>query len=234
MKEDKEELNEQYEQLKSKYKNVLGKKKQYAVVGYLCVFIVFLAIVMCSMYSTISDKTQRNEYLYTQNKKLEKSGHDLSVENKRMKSLNDSIYTEKEKVEKLYADLKSAVHSIPSVGPIIVLDIEVANTDKDGNLKSAWGDSIYRYSGLYLTPRIKYIGVDTGNITLYVNLYTSDNRRFITFSSREMHVKPDGINYERFRGWGWGERGNWIPGTTYSMEVWCENKCLKKKEFRVL
>lgn len=122
--------------------------------------------------------------------------------------------------------------------PILITDIEIANTYNGGDIETDYGNSIYSSNTMYLKPRITYKGIKTGeNIDLSVRLYTPSGLSTGTSSpsgysySTSIYVYS-GENKEALTSWGGSSRGHWSRGT-YRFEIWHNNVCLKSKTFSI-
>ena len=117
-------------------------------------------------------------------------------------------------------------------------DIEIANVTYDGDIQTSYGNTLYGSSTMYLRPRIKYIGLTSGDKTLKVKWYNSDGtiRRGTSspsgFSQSESVYIYNGDNTCTLSGWGNSTKGHWRSGT-YRIEIWYENVCLKAKTFTI-
>ena len=172
-----------------------------------------------------------------------KSDYDYSVSNSSSK-----ITSLERKIKSLEGDLGAArnerdaakreLDNIGQIIPLVISDIEIANTDYDGNFETNYGSTIYSSSTMYLKPRIHYIGVSTGNKTLYVKLYRPDGYMSTGKTSPSGYSFSTSIyvcsgqNTAQLSGWGNSSRGHWSSGT-YRIEVWYNNSCLKSKSFTV-
>lgn len=122
--------------------------------------------------------------------------------------------------------------------PIIITDIQVANTNNDGGIETDYGNTIYSNRTMYLKPKITYTGINTGkNIDLQVRLYTpsgmstgSSSPYGYTYSC-SMYAYS-GENTEKLTGWGNASPGNWKSGT-YRFEIWHNDVCLRAKSFTI-
>jgi hypothetical protein len=130
-----------------------------------------------------------------------------------------------------------AQETLKSLGnhiPFIITDIEVKNHGEE------WGDKIYSSKSTYFTPRIKYIGINSGNYKLYFKIFDNNGMlskneekspKGYSFSHELSLVRGENISDE-LSGWGNEEPGNWPTGT-YRIEVWYKEKKLSEKTYRV-
>lgn len=136
------------------------------------------------------------------------------------------------KVENNFSSLKKKF-------PIDITDIEIANTYKGGDPETDYGYTIYSRNTMYLRPRIKYTGINSGRtITLKVKWYTPDGRLSTGnsssngFSQSESLYVYSGSNTTTLNGWGNDTKGNWGKGT-YRIEIWYEDVCLRAENFTI-
>lgn len=152
-----------------------------------------------------------------------------------MRSQISSLEQERDNAKSELSSLKSRVSN---TYPLIINDIEIANVTYDGDIQTNYGNTLYGSSTMYLRPRIKYIGLTSGDKTLKVKWYNSDGtiRRGTSspsgFSQSESVYIYNGDNTCTLSGWGNSTKGHWRSGT-YRIEIWYENVCLKAKTFTI-
>lgn len=141
--------------------------------------------------------------------------------------------------DNIRSELSSFKSKVSTTYPIIITDIEIANTYSGGDVETNYGNTIYSYNTMYLTPRIKYTGLTTGNKTIKVKWYKPDGTISIGSSSpsgfsqsESMYVYNGENNTYTLNGWGNKYKGFWSKGT-YRIEIWYENTCLKAKTFTI-
>ncbi len=136
------------------------------------------------------------------------------------------------------SEAKSVISDVADVYPMIITDIEIGNSYKEGELETDYGDRIYDYNTMYLKPRIKYIGLESGTKELKVKWYKPDGtiRRGSKspdgFSQASDEYISTGENTLTLRGWGNENKGHWDYGT-HRIEIWYKNTCLKSKTFKI-
>ena len=150
---------------------------------------------------------------------------DYEYQASQRRSAEDALSTLKQKVGESY--------------PLIISDIEIANTYRDGNIETDYGNTIYSSSTMYLQPRIKYYGISSGTKTLKVKWFNPEGSlRTGTsspygFSQSDSHYIYSGAdNTLTMNGWGNETKGHWKAGT-YRIEIWYGNTCLKSKSFTI-
>lgn len=136
------------------------------------------------------------------------------------------------------SEANTVINDVAEVFPISIKDIEIGNIYKDGDIETNYGERIYEYNTMYLKPRIKYIGLESGTKTFKVKWYTPSG--YLSrgdsspsgFSQADDEYISKGNNTLTLSGWGNERKGNWSSGT-YRIEIWHENTCLKSKTFKI-
>lgn len=163
--------------------------------------------------------------------------------------LNDSnIYLRNElsALEDSYREVNNVKNEIKNdfnryvrkYSPIIVETVEVGNADKNGNMETDYGRSIYSYRTMYLKPRIKYTGYKSENISLKIKLYDPYNNLATGSSSPKGYSYTtnvyvyEGVGTASLSGWGSSYKGHWSAGQ-YRFEIWYEDVCIAVKSFTV-
>lgn len=208
---------------------------QQKVWGYWVALIALLigCVVLFVMYN---DAHSDYEYQYSQRRLAESK---LKTAQERVSSLESEKYTlesEKHSAEEALATLQQKVGNSY---PLIISNIEIANSYRGGNIETDFGNTIYSSRTMYLTPRIKYYGIASGTKTLKVKWFkpdgtmssgTSSPYGFSQSDSHYIYSGPD--NSITMSGWGNETKGHWRAGT-YRIEIWYENTCLKSKTFTI-
>ena len=170
--------------------------------------------------------------------------NDANSTNSNLRSTVDELRSEK--LDLLYSlsaekkKRKSVEYKLKQVSqymPIIITNIEIGNTDGNGNVETYYGGILYSTSTMYLSPQITYTGVDVNKIiTLNIRFYTSvglahslNSPEGYSYSST-MLVAQGSLKKERIGGWGSASKGNWSKGL-HRIEIWYDDICLKSKEF---
>lgn len=142
-------------------------------------------------------------------------------------------------VKQQLAEKESLLSSIANNNiPLIITDIQIGNTYYNGNIETNYGSTIYSRNTMYLTPRIKYMGLVSGNKTLKVKWYNPSGTLSTGTSSTNGYSQSNsyyvskGQNTLTLIGWGNETKGHWGSGT-YKIEIWYENKCLSSKSFTI-
>ena len=131
-------------------------------------------------------------------------------------------------------EAEETLKSVASYIPFIITDIEIKNDGEE------WGDRIYSSKSTYFKPRIKYIGIISGNYQLYFKIFDNNgvlskndelSPKGYSFSSELSILQGENIS-DALSGWGNEEPGNWPTGN-YRIEIWYEGKKMSEKTFRV-
>lgn len=113
-----------------------------------------------------------------------------------MRSQVSSLEQERDNAKSELSSLKSRVSN---TYPLIITDIEIANVTYDGDIQTNYGNTLYGSSTMYLKPRIKYIGLTSGDKTLKVNgiilmeLFVEEDLRLLVFLNRSLYTSIMGI-----------------------------------------
>ena len=122
--------------------------------------------------------------------------------------------------------------------PMIIDDVEIANTSYGGEIETNYGKTIRSWNTMYLKPRIKCTGLVPGTKTLKVKWYKPDG------SLSQGNSSPWGFSHSSsvniyvgeqtcyLSAWGNSTRGYWRAGT-YRIEIWYGDVCLKAKTFTI-
>ena len=123
--------------------------------------------------------------------------------------------------------------------PLLVAEVKMGNTDKNGKIETDFGKPIYSSSSKYLTPQIMVYGFKDEEIELKIKLYSKNGIQ------RRGESSPQGYTYTskvqctknefttcRLGGWGSDTRGHW-SSDAYRLEIWYKDICLKKHDFTI-
>ena len=153
-----------------------------------------------------------------------------------MKERYDSQYRQNRTLMSQYETLKSQVGN---AYPLIISEIEIANSYRGGDIETDYGNTIYSSNTMYLKPRIKYYGISSGTKTLKIKWFKPDGSMSTGtsspygFSQSDSHYIYSGAdNSITLSGWGNENKGHWRSGC-YRIEIWYENTCLKSKSFTI-
>lgn len=222
-------------QLRADYSKLQSQKKQYRNV-----ILLILAVLACGVglfLLNVSLNDTKNELVGARNEisKLNSKVSNLSEDLDNTKTSLQITRKERDEAQQKMNDLKDKVVSSM---PIIITDIQIANTNNSGDIETDYGNTIYSSSTMYLKPKISYTGIKTGeNINLNVKFYTPSGLSTGSSSpygcsySTSMYVYS-GDNTETLSGWGGSSRGHWRSGQ-YRFEIWYGDVCLKAKSFTV-
>ena len=222
-------------QLRADYSKLQSQKKQYRNV-----ILLILAVLACGVglfLLNVSLNDTKNELVGARNEisELNSKVSNLSEDLDNTKTSLQITRKERDEAQQKMNDLKDKVGSSM---PIIITDIQIANTNNSGDIETDYGNTIYSSNTMFLKPKISYTGIKTGeNINLNVKFYTSSGLSTGSSSpygcsySTSMYVYS-GDNTETLSGWGGSSRGHWRSGQ-YRFEIWYGDVCLKAKSFTV-
>ena len=203
--------------------------------GYWFAMITLLigCVVLFVMYN---DANADYEYQASQRRSAESKYNSAKEKILSLENEKSAIESEKRSAEDALSTLKQKVGESY---PLIISDIEIANTYRDGNIETDYGNTIYSSSTMYLQPRIKYYGISSGTKTVNVKWFNPEGSlRTGTsspygFSQSDSHYIYSGAdNTLTMNGWGNETKGHWKAGT-YRIEIWYGNTCLKSKSFTI-
>ena len=228
-------LYKENSQLRANYSKLQAQKKQYRNVVLLVLAVLACGVGLFFMNGSLNDTKYE----------LSNARDEISSLNGKVSSLNEEIENtktslnitrqERDEAQQKMNDLKEKVGSAM---PIIISDIQIANTYNGGDIETDYGNTIYSSNTMYLKPKISYTGIKTGeSIDLNIKFYTpsgmstGSNSPYGCSYSTSMYVYS-GENTESLSGWGGSSRGHWSSGT-YRFEIWYGSVCLKAKSFTI-
>lgn len=123
--------------------------------------------------------------------------------------------------------------------PLIITDVQIGNTDYDGNVQTPYGNSISENDTMYLKPKVKYFGIKSGVQTLRIRWIKPDgsiskgNSSVGDFSQISGYKITSGQRDEIcLSGWGGTNKGHWKAGQ-YFIEIWHDDIRLIRKSFTI-
>ena len=125
-----------------------------------------------------------------------------------------------------------------STAPFNYSSADVANVDKDGNIITSYGQTIYDYKTRYLKPRITVNVSQAGTYNIYVKMYTPSGNLSTGSTSPAGYSyytavsMTTGTHSYALDGWGSNTDGNWRAGT-YRFEFYYTGSLLGTKYFTV-
>ena len=155
-------------------------------------------------------------------------------------STNDlnNIRVESAGKNKELSETKALLNEISNEFPFVVTEIKVGNVYFDGNIETNYGDKIYSYNTMYLTPQLSIIGMVSEFKNIMVKWYYPNGTLSRGESSPSGYSQLEEVYISRGKnnivlcGWGNETKGHWRKGQ-YRFEVWCDNKCIKTHYFKV-
>lgn len=232
---EKDNLYNNYSELKTKYEKLTEQKKQYKKVVVLCVLIALCGIGLFFLKGSL-DNT-RNNLKDARNDITQKEGM-IKTRDEKIVSLESSLSAEQSRRESAENELTELKNSYSDYMPVIITDVEIANVYNDGSVETDYGGTIYSSYSMYVKPKITYKGIKTGeSISLDIKLYTPSGLSRGSSSPSdcswtESFYVSSGSNTQSFQGWGGSSKGHWTSGK-YRYEFWYGNVCLKAKSFTI-
>lgn len=232
---EKEDLEKRYGDLVREHKQTLRRKKQIKTIVVLVSVIVVAVMAFGVLNGNLHDKERD---LANAKKSIEYK--DKQIERLKMDSLalTEALDTEREKSEKAATSLSALKSCLSDKMPIVVSKIEMANTDKRGDIETNYGGILYSNKTMFLKPKVHYVGINNGAcITMYVKLYapyglTTGTNSPSGYSYSDAINVHDGKNTVELNGWGGETQGNWSSGV-YRIELWYKGTCLKSETFTI-
>lgn len=178
-------------------------------------------------------------YLLGDNSYLRDQLTDLQNSNASVNTINSELQRELEDMRLQLSETNQKLNEIVSIYPLIITDIEIANTYQGGDIETDYGNTLYSYRTMYLKPRIKYIGLLDKNLNFKIKWYDTEGKLktgssspfgYSLSSSQNVYVGDD--NELLLPGWGNSSYGHWGAGR-YRIEIWIGNVCLKSKSFDI-
>jgi len=152
-----------------------------------------------------------------------------------------TFYKSLKELEKAYSTIKEYYNKMDdeSVSSLFVYkSCEVGITDKNNNVISDFGRTLYSYKTRYLTPMVTFDVKKSGTYDIFVKLYTSDGSLSTGSNS------PSGYSYKysvemtpgthsyNLSGWGSDNAGHWKAGE-YRYEFYYNGNLIGNKSFSV-
>ena len=238
--QEKDDLGQKITELTKESIRLQRQKKRTTIVYLLGAFII---LGCCIIFTLVGDKNN----LRQENSSLEKQVNSLNSEvsnlNTSLNSKNELLESYSSKIDRLNTENRLFCDTIKNLrgvlnAPLIVTDIEIANIYSSGTFETNYGGYISSSYSMYLKPRIRYVGLSSGYITISIKWLDPDgNLRAGTSSpagySQSESVSIDtGSNILELSGWGNSAKGSWSSGT-YRIEIWYDNICLTTKSFTI-
>ena len=228
-------LYKENSQLRADYSKLQSQKKQYRNVILLVLAVLACGVGLFFLNGSLNDTKNELSSARSEISELNSKVSNLTEELGNTKTSLKITREERDDALQKMNDLKDKVSSSM---PIIITDIQIANTSYSGDIETDYGNTIYSSSTMYLKPKISYTGIKTGeNIDINVKFYTPSGLSTGSKSpygcsySTSMYVYS-GENIEALSGWGGSSRGHWSSGT-YRFEIWYGSVCLKAKTFTI-
>ncbi len=120
-----------------------------------------------------------------------------------------------------------------------IVDIQVANVDKNGKIITNYGEKIYNSNTMYIKPNVKITSKISGEITVFAKFITPSGLSAGGQSpsgytlKKEISLTEGKTESIGFSGWGGEKSGHWKTGT-YKWEFWYNGECIGSKEFKIL
>lgn len=153
-----------------------------------------------------------------------------------------TFYKSLKELDRAYATVKEYYNNpendLTQAMPFSFVSCEVANSDKEGNIVTGYGQTIYDFNTKYLKPRIKLNVKTEGTYDIYVKLYTpsgslsTGNNSPTGYSYKYSVSMTSGTHSYALIGWGSDTAGHWKAGD-YRFEFYYKGNLIGKKSFSV-
>lgn len=233
--EENTSLKKKNQELQEENTKILRQKKQFSKVIFLIIIVLGCGFGLFFLNGSLNDT--RYELSKARNE-INKLNSKINILNNEVKNTKKSLHTTKEERDEIQQQLNNLKEKVRYLTPILITDIQIANSNQNGEIETDYGYTIYSNNTMYLKPKITYIGIRTGeNIDLDVKLFTpygmstgSTSPNGCSYST-SIYVYS-GENTETLSGWGGSSRGHWARGE-YRFEIWYNNVCLRSKIFTI-
>ena len=230
-----ESLHGQIDAQKSEISNITNllenekKKKKGGKWGWLFVLLFFASAIVAYI---VWDEKQTQDQNYTN------QINSLSSELSSLRQENENGSVELNSLQAKYDALETKYDELKKQYPLIIDDIQIANTYYGGEIETDYGGSIYSSRTMYLRPKLSYKGYVDSPLTLKVKWIKPDGSLSTGSSSSPGFSQTaecsiyEGKQTLILSGWGGADMGHWGSGT-YRIEIWHGNVMLKSKSFTV-
>lgn len=226
-------LHVQIDAQKSEISNITNQleneKKKGGKWGWLFVLLFFASAIVAYI---IWDEKQTQDQNYTNRIKS------LSDELSSLRQENENGFVELNSLQAKYDALETKYDELKKQYPLIIDDIQIANTYYGGEIETDYDGSIYSSRTMYLRPKLSYKGYVDSPLTLKVRWIKPDGSLSTGSSSPPGFSQTSECSiYEGkqtliLSGWGGADMGHWGSGT-YRIEIWHGNVMLKSKSFTI-
>lgn len=214
------------------------KASDGSAIFFMWVAIVAACVLGCLYYTTDDKLHDVQNQITALNQQIERGKTTISSLQSTNSILQNQLNSLRQEKNQIEQNLQSLRSKVGSSYPLIISDIQIANTYANGSIETDYGRTIYSSNSMYLTPQISYEGITPGNVTLYIKLIRPDGQLSSSTSSPSGYSYSSsawiysGSNTTTVGGWGNSSKGHW-PSGTYRLEVWYRNTCLKSKIFTI-
>lgn len=204
-------------------------KRSKATTVFMALFIFFAVLSQILLICTAIGLFRYNEL---------KSKYDESRQViERYRSDIDDVNRKLNQTKNELSDTRDLLGKVSAIMPFAVSDIQMGNLN-GSQVINDFGTYIYSSDTYYLHPKIKYTGLKSTECTLYIKLFRPDGTLSHNDNSPAGYSYTERVNLQtgehelKLSGWGGKDRGHWTRGT-YIIEIWYDNRCLKRKSFNI-
>ncbi len=236
------ELKEEIRKLQDKNETISNQKKQYKLVVWLMLILSICVIGLLAFNSNVMLLKSDIQSLTNQNDSYSQDIDSLSrlYENnkKTISDLTNRVNVAVIEKDKFKEKLSKLEEQFGSTYPLIITDVKIGNSYKNGDIETSYGSIIYSSRTMFLKPKIYYTGIIDATKTLKVKWFKPDGSMSVGDSSPSGYSQSntitiyDGENSNELTGWGNENKGYWKAGS-YRIEIWYNDVCLKAKTFKI-
>ena len=178
-----------------------------------------------------------NEAEYYENQYYSEQNNVSSSKDK-ISKLESQLSEKKEELRQVRNELSTLKSSVKSVAPLVITNVEIGNTYKNGEIETDFGSNIYSYRTMYLMPKIYYRCFSSGTYNLKTKWFRPDGTMATGsgspsgYSQEYDYSLSEGTNDRKMSGYGNETKGHWNYGN-YRLEIWYNGRCLYVKNFYV-
>lgn len=149
---------------------------------------------------------------------------------KNIKELDNAYSTLVDKYNQLDGETSSM--------PFVITSSDVANVERNGNIITGYGKTIYDFKTKYLKPKVNVRVNSPGTYDIYVKFYTPSGELSTGtdspsgYSWKNSVTMEQGEHFYTLSGWGSATAGHWKMGT-YRIEYYYNGKLIGNKSFEV-
>lgn len=225
-------------------------KKQYELIIVLAAVMFFGALTAIAIINDKNNKIKHQlETIQNNEQTIQDNQQTIANQNNTINSQTATIDNQSHSISRLNdrvaelefqnADLRSELNLVSIKFPMLVSYIEIANTYSGGTIETDYGNTLHSASSRFLTPRIRYTGLESKSVDLKIKWYNTDgtlrkgdSSPYDCSFSQNVYIHKGESQSITLKGWGTASVGYWRSGT-YRLEVWYGTVCLASRKVEV-